>query len=106
MQICVSPAIQNWCALTPNQKPIKRWKEVYLLHELEEDIKQLRNERLHLLQLLGIILVNEVAQGNNSIHPHLHNNRNINETKSTAAKGAKDLIIHKRVLVHGSISVK
>ena len=35
--------------------------EAYLLHELEEDVQQLRYEGLHLLQALSVKGVNEAA---------------------------------------------
>jgi len=53
------------------REQIQSW-EAYLLHELEEDVQQLRYEGLHLLQALSVKGVNEAAQCHHRIHPHLH----------------------------------
>lgn len=41
------------------------------MHEVEEHIKQLRYEGLDLLQALGVISINEAAQGHHSINTDL-----------------------------------
>ena len=48
------------------------WDLTHLLHELEEDIQQLRYEGLDLLQAVSVKGVDETAQRNHCIHSNLH----------------------------------
>ncbi len=62
------------CMGVPEPQPCEQsqcW-EAYLLHELEEDVQQLRYEGLHLLQALSVKSINEAAQCHHRVHPYLH----------------------------------